>query len=54
MRFTSFRLDEKTARGFRELVFRKHGSLYGTIQFELNRAVQNHILLLMKELEAKK
>ncbi len=53
-RFTSFRLDEQTAKDFRELVFRKYGTLYGSIQSELNRAIRNHIPLLIKELEDKK
>jgi hypothetical protein len=53
-RFTSFRLEADIADRFRRAVFEKYGTLYGSLQRELNRAVQNHIPLLIKELEEKK
>jgi len=50
-RLTTFRLREDLAGQVRELIFRKYGTLYGSIQSELNRAVENHIPLLLKEIE---
>jgi len=50
-RFTSFRLEVDTAERFRRAVFEKYGTLYGSLQRELNVAVENHIPLLLKEIE---
>jgi hypothetical protein len=48
---TTVRLEDDLVARFRELVFRKHGTLYGALRTEFNRAVEGHIRQLEKELE---
>ena len=48
---TTVRLEDDVVARFRELVFRKHGTLYGALRSEFNRAVAGHIKQLEKELE---
>ena len=51
---TTVRLEDDLVARFRELVFRKHGTLYGALRTEFNRAVEGHIRQLEKELEIAK
>jgi hypothetical protein len=53
-KFISFRLEADTAERFRKAVFERYGGLYGFLQRELNRAVEERIPLLLKEIELAK
>lgn len=47
---TSFRLRKDVAARFREAVFRKHGTLYGALQQEMTRAIEDRTYALEEEL----
>lgn len=42
----SFKLKRDLLRRFRQAVLRKHGTLYGMIQRELNAAIEYHVVEL--------
>jgi hypothetical protein len=47
----SVRLQKDDLQEFKMLVLRKYGGLHGNLKLELNRAVENHIPILLKEIE---